>query len=210
MTALFIPGWGARASLYRGVLPPGWEVLQPPSFRQTQGRIEAMFDWFRGELDRRPGPLVLGGHSFGAALAVIAAAREWADVGRLMLVSPAGLPLSKPMHRAGLQFVRQFVTGVYPVRPGLESALGAFSAPVSALRLARAVYRLDLREELAAIRARGTPVSVVTAVGDTMTTVESCREIARLAGGTCDVVDVPGGHVWFLRDAPQLRRRLAL
>jgi pimeloyl-ACP methyl ester carboxylesterase len=210
VTALFVPGWGARASLYHDALPPDWEVLQPPSFRATRGRIEATFDWFRGELVARPEPIVLGGHSFGAALSVIATARGWSKVDRLVLVSPAGLPLSKPMHRAGLEFLRQFVTGVYPVRAGLESALGALVAPAAALGHARSVYRLDLRTELVAIRERGIPVSVVTANGDTMTTVESCREIARLAGGSCDVLDVPGGHVWFLRDAPQLRRRLAL
>ncbi len=210
MTALFVPGWGARASLYRDALPPDWEVLQPPSFRATGGRIEATFDWFRAALARQQGTVTLGGHSFGAALAVVAAARGWADVERLVLVSPAGLPLSKPMHRAGLEFARQFATRVYPARPAVESALGALVAPVAAIRLARSVYRLDLREELTAIRARGIPVRVVTALGDSMTPAWSCREIARLAGGTCDVLDVPGGHVWFLRDAPQLRRRLAL
>jgi pimeloyl-ACP methyl ester carboxylesterase len=178
--------------------------VQPPSFRETGGRIEAVFEWFRLELAGWPGPLALGGHSFGAALAVIAAGREWAEVERLELVGPAGLPLSKPMHRAGLEFVRQFVTGVYPVRAGLESAAGAFAAPRAALRLARSVYRLDLRDELAAIRERGIPVHVVTALGDTMTTAESCREIARLAGGTCEVLDVPGGHVWFLRSETKL------
>jgi pimeloyl-ACP methyl ester carboxylesterase len=207
--ALFLPGWGARASLYRRVVPAGWEVLQPPSFRETAGSLEATMAWTRDELAGR-GPLLLGGHSFGAALAILAAARRWAEVERLVLVSPAGLPLSKPMYRAGLEFVRQFVTGVYPARPAVESALGALVAPRSAVRLASAVYRLDLRPELEAIRDRGIAVAVVTALGDTLTTCESCREIARLAGGTCDVLDVPGGHVWFLRDAPLLRRRLAL
>ena len=51
MNAFFVPGWGARASLYRGALPPAWEVLQPPSFRSTHGRIEATFEWLRGELE---------------------------------------------------------------------------------------------------------------------------------------------------------------
>ena len=210
MSAFFIPGWGARASLYRRALPPDWEVLQPPSFRASRGRIETIFDWLRAEAAPRQAPVALGGHSFGAALAVIAAAREWVDVERLVLVSPAGLPLSKPMHRAGLEFVRQFATGIYPAGPAVGSALGAVVAPVSAIRLARTVYRLDLHDELVAVRNRAIPVSVLTASGDTMTPCESCREIARLAGGTCDVLDVPGGHVWFLHDARQLRRRLAL
>ena len=42
-----------------------------------------------------------------------------------------------------------------------------------------------------------------------MTTCESCREIARLAGGDCDVLDIRGGHVWFLAAPEEFRRRLA-
>jgi pimeloyl-ACP methyl ester carboxylesterase len=185
-------------------------VLQPPSFRARHGRLVGTYDWLRGELAQRPGPLVLGGHSFGAALAVVAAAREWASIGRLVLVSPAGLPLSKPMHRAGLMFVRQLVTGTYPVRPAVASALRVASAPVGAHRLARQIYALDLRPELEVIRERGLPVSVLTAVSDTLTTCAACRELARLAGGTCEELDVPGAHVWFLSAGPLFRERLAL
>ena len=43
----------------------------------------------QGELGRRTGPFTLGGHSFGAALAVLAAARGEAEVERLVLVDPA-------------------------------------------------------------------------------------------------------------------------
>ena len=107
MAALFIPGWAARASLYRDALPPGWEVLQPPSFRSTGGAIEAYPAWLSDELVRRNGPFTLGGHSFGAALAVLAAARGDADVERLVLVEPAGLPLFKPKIRALRDFGRQ-------------------------------------------------------------------------------------------------------
>jgi pimeloyl-ACP methyl ester carboxylesterase len=100
LSALFIPGWGARASLYRSALPDGWEVLQPPSFRSSGGAIEAYPAWLSAELDRRTGPFTLGGHSFGAVLAVLAAVRGGVDVERLVLVEPAGLPLSKPKSRA--------------------------------------------------------------------------------------------------------------
>ena len=52
-------------------------------------------------------------------------------------------------------------------------------------------------------------MTVLNAVGDTLTSGEACREIARLAGGTCEELDVPGGHVWFLRERALFRQRLA-
>jgi len=210
LTQLLVPGWGARASLYRGVVPPEWEVLQPPSFRASRGELETYFDWLRAELGRRDGPFALAGHSFGAALVVLAAGGRWAAVDRIILVSPAGLPLSKPLPLAGLAFVRQLLAGVYPVRPALESALGAVLAPRAAMSLAHDVYRLELRDELEEIRRRGIPTTVLSATSDTLTTCEQCREIARLAGGECDELDVPGGHVWFLAAPEELRRRLSV
>jgi pimeloyl-ACP methyl ester carboxylesterase len=206
---LFIPGWGARASLYRDALPPGWEVLQPPSFRATRGAIEAYPAWLSGELERRTGPFVLGGHSFGAALAVLAAARGEAEVERLVLVDPAGLPLSKAMRLALRDFARQLVGGVYPWRPAAESVFSALAAPRAARRLARAVYSLDLREQLAGIRARGIPCTVLAAETDTLTPPAYCRRIAELAGGEFEKLAVSGGHVWFLVAGPQLRARLS-
>jgi len=204
-----VPGWGARASLYRDAVPPGWEVLQPPSFRASHGELDTYTDWLRAELARRTGPFKLAGHSFGAALVVLAAAREWAPVERLFLISPAGLPLSKPLPLAGLAFVRQLLAGVYPVRPALESAIGALVAPRSAVSLARDVYGLKLRDELAEVRRRGIPTTVISATSDTLTTCAQCREIAELAGGECVELDVSGGHVWFLAAPEELRRRLA-
>jgi pimeloyl-ACP methyl ester carboxylesterase len=209
LSALFLPGWGARASLYRTVLPAGWEVLEPPSFRATRGRIEAYPAWLREELGRRTGPFVLGGHSFGAALAVLAAAGDHAQIERLVLVEPAGLPLSKPKSRALRDFGRQLATGVYPVRPALESVGSALAAPRAALRLARSIYDLDLSAELALLRDRAVPCTVLAADSDTLTPPEHCRQVAELVGGVFEELSVAGGHVWFLVAAAQLRLRLA-
>jgi pimeloyl-ACP methyl ester carboxylesterase len=208
MAALFIPGWGARASIYRDALPAGWEVLQPPSFRATGGAIEAYPAWLSAELARRTCPFTLGGHSFGAALAVLAAARGDADVERLVLVEPAGLPLCKPKARALRDFGRQLATGVYPVAPALASVGTAVAAPRAALRLARSVYALDLSQELAELRGR-IPCAVLAADSDTLTPPDHCRRIAELAGATFEQLAVRGGHVWFLVAGPQLRARLA-
>ena len=209
MAALFIPGWAARASLYRDALPPGWEVLQPPSFRTTAGAIEAYPAWLAAELARRTGPFTLGGHSFGAALAVLAAARCDADVEKLVLVDPAGLPLSKPKSRALRDFARQLATGVYPLAPAAASVATTLVAPRAALRLARSVYALDLSTELAALRGRGIPCTVLAADSDTLTPPDHCRRVAELAGATFEQLAVTGGHVWFLVAGAQLRLRLA-
>ena len=210
MSALFLPGWGARASIYRTAVPDGWEVLEPPSFRATRGSLEAYCTWLRDELGRRNGPFTLGGHSFGAALAVLAAASGEAEVERLVLVDPAGLPLSKPMRLCLRDFGRQLATGVYPMVPAVQSVGSALAAPRAALRLARAVYALDLQDELAELRDRGLPMTVLAAGTDTLTPPAHCRAVATLAGAEYQELDVAGGHVWFLVAAPQLRRRLAL
>jgi pimeloyl-ACP methyl ester carboxylesterase len=209
MAALFIPGWGARASLYRDALPAGWEVLQPPSFRTTGGAVEAYPAWLADELTRRPAPLTLGGHSFGAALAVLAAVRGDADVERLVLVEPVGLPLSKPKSRALRDFGRQLVTGVYPLAPAAASVGTTLVAPRAALRLARAVYALDLSYDLRGLRELGIPCTVLAAESDTLTPPDHCRRVAELAGAQFEQLPVGGGHVWFLVDGPQLRLRLA-
>ena len=209
MAALFIPGWAARASLYRDVLPAGWEVLQPPSFRATGGAIEAYPAWLADELSRRPAPITLGGHSFGAALAVLAAARRDADIEKLVLIEPAGLPLSKPKSRALRDFGRQLATGVYPLTPAVASVGTTLAAPRAALRLARSVYALDLSLELAELRDRGIPCTVLAADSDTLTPPDHCRRVADLAGATFEQLAVAGGHVWFLVAGPQLSTRLA-
>ncbi|HEX4323192.1 MAG TPA: alpha/beta fold hydrolase [Gaiellaceae bacterium] len=209
MPALFIPGWGAHPSLYREALPPGWELLEPPTFRASRGSFAAYPAWLRSELDSRTGPFVLGGHSFGAALAVLAAGSGEVPVERLVLVNPAGLPLSKPNRACLGAFTAQLASGMYPLGPAARSIGSTLAAPRSALRLARTVRSLDLSAELEAVRRRGIPCTVVTAASDTLTPPDVCRRVARLAGGDYHELAVDGGHIWFLRAATQLRLRLA-
>ncbi|HVH51469.1 MAG TPA: hypothetical protein VM690_04940, partial [Gaiellaceae bacterium] len=87
--ALFVPGWGAPAALYEPGLPSGWSALEPPSFAAGRGSLAEYHRWLRIELDRR-GRSPLGGHSMGAALAILAAAESPELVERLVLVAPAG------------------------------------------------------------------------------------------------------------------------
>ncbi len=210
MPALFIPGWGAHPSLYREALPSGWEVLEPPSFRASRGSFAAYPAWLRSELDSRRGPFVLGGHSFGAALAVLAASGGELPIERLVLVDPAGLPLSKPIRACLADFASQLGTGIYPLRPAARSIGSTLAAPRAALRLAASVRVLDLSPELEALRRRGIACTVVTADTDTLTPPAHCRAVARLAGGEYRELSVAGGHVWFLAASRLFRHQLAL
>ena len=198
MAAVFIPGWGASPLLYARLVPHGWEVLDPPSFHATRGALSAYRAWLRVELSSRPGPIVLGGHSFGAALAVLATAEGDVDVDRLVLVAPAGLPLSKPINRSLRDFCAQIAAGLYPLVEAARLTASALRAPRSALRLARAVRALDIRVELSALRRRGVPCVVVAAESDTLTTPAHCRAIADAAGGDYRELPIGGGHMWFL------------
>jgi Mg-chelatase subunit ChlD len=81
-SALFLPGWGAPAALYEPGLPDAWRALEPPSFAASGGSLEAYRRWLGVELSRA-GRSPLGGHSMGAALAILAAAaRALAAVAR--------------------------------------------------------------------------------------------------------------------------------
>jgi pimeloyl-ACP methyl ester carboxylesterase len=163
----------------------------------------------REELQERGGPFVLGGHSFGAALVVLAT-RSDAAIERLVLVDPAGLPLSKPFKHCLRDFASQLLTGVYPLRPAAESIATTLRAPRSAIRLARAIYALDLRADLHKIAARRLPCTVLAANTDTLTPPAHCRELADFSGADYHELNVDGGHVWFLAAGAQFRKRLAL
>ena len=102
MSGLFVPGWGAPRALYGACLPDGWEALEPPSFRATRGDLATYRSWLRDEIRRRERPVAIAGHSMGAVLAVYAALDEPGAVERLVLISPAGLPLSKPIWQCSM------------------------------------------------------------------------------------------------------------
>ena len=115
--SLFIPGWGAPARLYTPGLPEAWHALELPSFRKTRGELPAYRAWLGEEISGR-GPVALAGHSMGAALALLAAVDRPDLVERLILLSPAGLPLTKPIPSSLFTWVRQVATGRFPLGAG--------------------------------------------------------------------------------------------
>jgi surfactin synthase thioesterase subunit len=59
------------------------------------------------------------------------------------------------------------------------------------------------------VRFAATPTRVIGCATDTLVTVEHCRRAARLLGADCRELELDGGHMWMLRDWPQLARALA-
>ena len=195
VTGLFIPGWGAPARLYVPGLPEEWHALELPSFRKTRGDLPAYRAWLVEEVADR-GPVGLAGHSMGAAIALLAAIDSPGLVERLILLSPAGLPLTKPIPSSLVTWVRQVATGRFPLSQVGRSVVRVGLAPRSALRLGRFVHQLDLRPELERFRANPVPCTVVGCTTDTMTPTSHCRELAGLIGGDYREVDAPDGHIW--------------
>jgi pimeloyl-ACP methyl ester carboxylesterase len=205
---LFLPGFGAFGSLYAPGLPDDWSVLDPPGYRQGRGSFAARCRWIVAEIDRRRGPVTLAGHSMGAALAIAGAAARPERMERLLLISPAGLPLAKRMSASLGEFAAQVAHGRYPLGAAARSTRAALGAPSSALRLARAVHTSNLSREMAAVRAARVDVRVVGIRTDTLVTPDHCRRAATLLGAAYSELAVEGGHMWMLDSWPQLAQML--
>jgi pimeloyl-ACP methyl ester carboxylesterase len=209
MKGLFIPGWGATPGLYRAGLPEGWVGLELPSFRSTGGEFGAYRRWLADEIAQRPTPLALAGHSMGGTLALLAAADQPELVEQLILLSPAGLPLTKPMRASVRTFARQVLRGCYPAGELGRMVLGAVAAPRSALKLAQTVHGLDLAPELERVRAGGVPCTIVASAGDELTPCAHCRALARALDADYRELDAADGHIWPVTQPELLARELS-
>jgi pimeloyl-ACP methyl ester carboxylesterase len=207
--SLFVPGWGATAGLYRRGLPAGWDVLELPTFRAGRGDLDAYAGYLRAEIERRPGPVTLAGHSLGAALALLAAAEAPESVERLILLSPSGLPLVKPLRASAVTFVGQLMARRYPWRELARALTNAALAPRAALRLARQVHDLDLTPALERIRSQGTRCTVIACTEDRLATPEHCRRLATLLDAEYRELQARDGHIWMITDPERLKRELA-
>lgn len=197
--SLFVPGWGAPAALYAPALPASWRALEPPSFAASGGTLSAYRRWLSLELRTR-GRVPLGGHSMGAALAILAAVDMPELVERLVLVAPAGLPLDKPIRKSVRDFARQVAYGIYPRDVAAAAAAAVARAPRAALALAQEVRRLDLRRECARVRAAGIPTLVVGCASDTLVTGDRARMLAAALGAEYRELPLGSGHMWMLAE----------
>ena len=148
VSGLFVPGWGAHAGIYRGAVPAGWEILDPPSFVASGATVAAYRRWIVERCRARPGPFTLAGHSFGAVLAVHAALADGVEVERLVLVSPSALPLEKPVTLMFWDFSRRVAAGWFPPREAARAVRQVLFHPLLARRLGMEVRAIDLSEEL--------------------------------------------------------------
>jgi pimeloyl-ACP methyl ester carboxylesterase len=206
---VFVPGWGAVPGLYARGLPAGWQVLKLPAYGPTGGELTAYCRWLDDEIAQREGPISLAGHSMGAALAVLVAADRPAAIERLILLSPAGLPLSKPLTASLAAFLGQIVRGWYPFGELSRAVSGSLRSPRAALSLARAVHELDLSSELERLKASPVPSTVVGCSTDRLTTPDHCRRLAALLGARYHEVGAAGGHVWMIAEPRLLTAALA-
>jgi len=205
---LFVPGLAARGSLYAPGLPEGWVALNPPTPGEIDGRVDALREWLLAELLRHGRPATLAGHSLGAALAITAAAERPDLVERLILFSPAGLPLSKPMRSSFWLLVKQVVQGLYPAREVGAVVRETITHPSATYRLSRDAHDLDLRNEMTRVAAAGIPAQVVACTSDTLTTPAVCRTVAATLGCGCEEIE-GAGHMWMLSDWARFRELLS-
>jgi pimeloyl-ACP methyl ester carboxylesterase len=208
VSGVFVPGWGAPKGLYTMGLPAGWEALEPPRFRETRGRLPAYRQWLGEEISVREPSVTLAGHSMGAALAILAAVDLPGAVERLILLSPAGLPLGKPLRASLATFAGQVLHGWYPAGELARAVSDVAGAPRAALNLAQAIHDLDLTHELERLRATGLAITVVGCSADRLTTPDHCRRMAALLGASYRELEARGGHIWMIAEPRLLSRAL--
>ena len=177
-------------------MPGGWTALQPPPFPSADGLL-VYVEWLGEELAARPGKVTLAGHSMGGALCTLAAGLWPERIRRIVLIGPAGLPLSKPMYRSAAYFVAQVAARRFSLSETIGSLRSVGAAPASALRLAIALRSLDLSTQMRELRAAGTSATVIGCTTDTLVTPRQTRRSAELLGARYREIPVEGGHMWM-------------
>jgi pimeloyl-ACP methyl ester carboxylesterase len=127
-----LPGWDG--------LPEGWRALELPTFRATRGELAAYRGWLGAELGRTQGRATLAGLSMGAALAALAGAERSEGLERLIVFSPAGLPLDKPLSASMATVAGQVAHRCYPAGELCRMLAGTAAAPRAAWRLGRRIH----------------------------------------------------------------------
>jgi pimeloyl-ACP methyl ester carboxylesterase len=206
-TNLFLPGFGARASAYAPGLPRDWKAIEPPHFPSADA-LRFYLDWLGDELADRPGRVTLAGHSMGGALCTLAAGLWPERIRKIVLIAPAGLPLSKPMYRSAAQFVAQVASRHFSVSESVRSLRLLGAAPANAFRLAVALRTLDLSRQMLELRDAATAATVIGCTTDTLVTPWHTRRSAELLGARYHEIPVDGGHLWMFGRWDRFRHEL--
>jgi pimeloyl-ACP methyl ester carboxylesterase len=146
----------------------------------------------------------------GGALAVLAALERPGRIESLALISPAGLPLTKPIAASAAAFVGQMLARRYPTADCIRSIGNILVAPRSALRVAQRVRALDLTQQMLRLRESGIAVRVIGCSTDTLVTASHSKRAARLLGAGYRELDVEGGHTWMFGRWSRFRSELSV
>ncbi len=225
---VFLHGWGLQAKTYARTLPQlaraGARVIAPalPGFGRSEA-LDGPLTWERlarwvDQLMDHLGidqPAFFVGHSMGGGVATATAHHHPERVRGLVLVNAVGgsvwqhqegnddtLLGDRPIWNWGLhgmsEWRRRNYRRMLPVvaRDFVENAVRNPSSLRRAANLARSA---DLREELAGIRDRGVPVTILWGDQDTVIPESTFVALCDAAGATGDIIDA-GGHSWLLAD----------
>lgn len=219
---MFLHGWGLDARTYAHVLPQlskaGARVIAPalpgfgrsapmdgaPTWQRLAGWVDRLLDQM--EVDEA----FFVGHSMGGAVATAVAHHHPSRVRGLILVNAVGGAVWKtgaalsdrPLWNWGLhgttEWRRRGYRKVLPV-VARDFVGNALRNPRNLARTAGMVRKADLREELAALTARGLPVTILWGDQDRVIPEATFLSMCEAAGATGDVI-TSGGHSWLLAD----------
>jgi pimeloyl-ACP methyl ester carboxylesterase len=144
----------------------------------------------------------------GGSLAVLAALDHPRLVERLVLISPAGLPLRKPIRSSALTFLGQVLRGCYPASALGQMLISTAGAPLATLSLARLVHDLDLTPQLEQVRAHRIACTVIACRSDQLSTCRHCQQIAGMLAADYRELAVADGHVWMITQPDELKNEL--
>ncbi len=213
---VFLHGWGLGSRTYERAInrlaTRGVRAYAPamPLFGGTAGlpsdqlSFDGYADWVAAFMDTVgvDPPVLLIGHSFGGGVAIALSERRPDLVSYLVLLNAVGGVSSRPLWSWAASFARE-------LRPSLQTLdlVGTLSRdvmfnlvqhPLGMIRAAHVARTADLAGELASVRARGTPVLVLTSDADAIIPRVAFEALCRSVGSDGQVV--PGGHSWLLAD----------
>lgn len=219
---VFLHGWGVSSRSYARMIPvlarAGTRVIAPalPGFGKSDelpGQLgwERLARWLDDLLEHADvqEPAFLVGHSFGGGVATMTAWYHPQRARSLVLVNSVGgstwtsgrTLAERPIWDWGLhvpyEWARKGYRRVLPVvvRDIVENVV---RHPGNLVRAGRLAAAADMRGELADLRARGLPVTILWGNRDRVLPEAAFVSLCEAAGNNGDLV--PGSHCWLLAD----------
>jgi pimeloyl-ACP methyl ester carboxylesterase/predicted amino acid-binding ACT domain protein len=215
-SVVFLHGWALGSRAYKRainrLISRGCRVYAPslPSFGGTadlparEMSLDGYAQWVAAFM-KKVGidePVLLIGHSFGGGVAITLAERHSEFVSYLVLLNAIGGVSPRPLWAWLAGLGRE----LWPVPEATEMFLAmrddlvpnVIRNPLGMARAGRAAQGADLRDELSSLRARGTPVLLLTSESDSIIPRTAFESLCDAVGADGRVVQ--GGHSWLLAD----------